>query len=124
MEALRFEPARDEFDAALGGRPNQIDRQRQDVEVSSSDLLDVASTPAAITAERLRNDVSVGFRTSRSGSAGAARRRSTTHGGRGHSGDLALAAVEWIHHGATLEGPTTRARSSSASRSARTSPSS
>src|SRR2546427_7905598 len=42
-------------------RPNQLDRTRDDVEVSAEELLDVASTPGEITEEGLRNDVSVGI---------------------------------------------------------------
>ncbi len=49
------------FDRVLGDRPNQIERQRDDVRVTSSDLLDVASTPGGITEEGLRNNVSVGI---------------------------------------------------------------
>jgi malate synthase len=48
------------FDRVLGERPNQIDRQRDDVDTSAADLLDVAATPGAITDEGLRNNVSVG----------------------------------------------------------------
>src|SRR6185436_2106943 len=55
------DPAREEFDAVLGDRPNQIDRLREDVAVEAGDLLDVAATPGAITEAGLRNDVSVGF---------------------------------------------------------------
>jgi malate synthase len=51
----------EEFDRVLGDRPNQRDRQRDDVEVSARDLLDVASTPGEQTEEGLRNDVSVGI---------------------------------------------------------------
>ena len=43
-------------------RPNQLDRQRDDVSVEARDLLDVSSTPGEITEEGLRNDVSVGLR--------------------------------------------------------------
>jgi malate synthase len=49
------------FDAVLGERPNQIDRQRDDVEIGSDDLLDVPATPGAITEEGLRSNVSVGI---------------------------------------------------------------
>jgi malate synthase len=51
-----------EFDRVLGDRPNQLDRQRDDVSVSAEELLDVASTPGEVTEEGLRNDVSVGLR--------------------------------------------------------------
>ena len=50
---------RDVFDAALGDRPNQLDRLRDDVEVSADQLLDVASTPGAVTGAGLRNNVAV-----------------------------------------------------------------
>jgi malate synthase len=50
-----------EFDAVLGDRPNQVDRQREDVDVSAADLLDVQSTPGDITEEGLHNDVNVGI---------------------------------------------------------------
>ncbi len=53
--------ANEEFDRALGERPNQLDRRRDDVEVSAADLLDVAATPGEITGEGLRNDVDVGI---------------------------------------------------------------
>jgi malate synthase len=49
------------FDAVLGERPNQIERQRDDVAADAAALLDVASTPGAITEAGLRNNVSVGI---------------------------------------------------------------
>jgi malate synthase len=49
------------FDRVLGDRPNQIDRLREDVHVSASDLLDVAATPGEITEDGIRNNVSVGI---------------------------------------------------------------
>jgi malate synthase len=52
---------REVFDAALGSRPNQLDRQRDDVSVTASDLLAVAKTPGVITEAGLRNNVSVGL---------------------------------------------------------------
>jgi malate synthase len=42
-------------------KPNQLDRQRPEVEVSAGELLDVAATPGEVTEEGLRNDVSVGI---------------------------------------------------------------
>jgi malate synthase len=49
------------FDRVLGDRPNQVDRQRDDVTASAAALLDVASTPGEITEEGLRNNISVGI---------------------------------------------------------------
>jgi malate synthase len=53
--------AMEAFDRVLGSRPNQIDRQRDDVMVSADDLLDVAATPGDVTEDGLRNNVSVGI---------------------------------------------------------------
>ncbi|HEY7795126.1 MAG TPA: malate synthase A [Gaiellaceae bacterium] len=47
------------FDRVLGDRPNQVDRQRPDVASTAADLLDVAATPGAVTADGLHNNVSV-----------------------------------------------------------------
>jgi malate synthase len=49
------------FDRVLGERPNQIDRQRDDVEIRSAELLDIKATPGEITEAGLRNNVSVGI---------------------------------------------------------------
>jgi malate synthase len=53
--------AMEEFDRVLASRPNQLERQRDDVDVSAGDLLDVEATPGDCTEEGLRNDVSVGI---------------------------------------------------------------
>ena len=97
--------ARDAFDAVLGERPNQIDRQRDDVDVDAAELLD-ARLDARARSPRpgLRGDVNVGFQY-----------LSFWLGGRGAAGidnlmeDAATAEIsrsqlwQWIHHGATLE---------------------
>ena len=54
--------AKAEFDAALGERPNQLDRLREDVATRAADLLDVAATPGEITEAGVRANVSVGIR--------------------------------------------------------------
>jgi malate synthase len=53
---------REVFGAVLGERPNQLDRQRPEVEVSAAQLLDVAATPGEATEEGLRAAVDVGVR--------------------------------------------------------------
>jgi malate synthase len=50
------------FDRALGDRPNQLDRRRDDVRIPADQLLDVASVPGSVTADGLRNNVDVGLR--------------------------------------------------------------
>jgi malate synthase len=49
------------FDGILGERPNQVERRRDDVASTATDLLNVAATPGEITDEGLRNNVSVGI---------------------------------------------------------------
>ena len=92
------------FDAVLGEQPNQIARRRDDVQAGAAQLLDVVSTPGAITETGLRNDVAVGFQYI-----------SFWLGGRGAASinnlmeDAATAEIcrtqiwQWIRHGATLE---------------------
>ena len=55
--------ALEQFDEVLGDAPNQVERQRDDVEVCAGDLLDVASAGGAgeVTEEGLRSDVNVGI---------------------------------------------------------------
>ena len=50
------------FDGVLGERPNQVERQRDDVSVSASDLIDLRVEGGAVTEEGLRQNVSVGIR--------------------------------------------------------------
>ncbi|PIO49914.1 malate synthase A [Leucobacter sp. OAMLP11] len=53
--------ARAEFDAVLGDRPNQVDRQRDDVEVTAAQLLDV-HIGRDITEAGVRENISIGIR--------------------------------------------------------------
>ena len=55
--------AREQFDEVLGERPNQLERQREDVQVTASDLLDAGSAGGreGITEQGVRNDVNVGI---------------------------------------------------------------
>jgi malate synthase len=52
---------REIFDGVLGEAPNQLGKLRDDVVVTAAQLLDVPSTPGAITEAGLRNNVSVGL---------------------------------------------------------------
>jgi malate synthase len=93
-----------QFDEVLGDRPNQVDRQRDDVQVTAADLLDVASTPGAITEGGLRNNVNVAIQYISSWLRG--------NGAAGIYGlmeDAATAEIsrsqvwQWIRHGRTLD---------------------
>ena len=53
--------AKAEFDRVLGDRPNQVDRQREDVSVTAADLLDVAATPGDVSDPGVTLNVSVGI---------------------------------------------------------------
>src|SRR5207253_8559076 len=53
--------AREVFEHGLSGAPNQLERRRDDVNVTAADLLDLPSTPGAITEAGLRTNVNVGF---------------------------------------------------------------
>jgi len=50
------------FDAVLGGRPNQLERLREDVVPDEAALLSIPETPGSITEDGLRTNVSVGVR--------------------------------------------------------------
>jgi malate synthase len=52
---------REVFDGVLGDRPNQLERTRDEVQVTADQLLDVAATPGEQTEAGLRNAVSVGI---------------------------------------------------------------
>jgi malate synthase len=49
------------FNAVLGERPNQLDKLREDVQVTAEQLLDVAATPGDVTEVGLRSNISVGI---------------------------------------------------------------
>jgi malate synthase len=100
--------AREVFEQGLGGQPNQVPRQRDDVDVTAADLLSIPDTPGDITEAGLRGNVNVGFQyvsfwlTGR----GAAAINNLME-------DAATAEIsrsqiwQWIRHGARLEeGPT------------------
>jgi malate synthase len=53
--------AHEVFEKGLDGADNQLERQRDDVQVSAKELLDLRSTPGKITEAGLRTDVNVGF---------------------------------------------------------------
>jgi malate synthase len=54
--------AKAEFDRVMGDRPNQVDRQREDVVVTAEELLDVRVANGQITEEGVGTNVNVGIR--------------------------------------------------------------
>jgi malate synthase len=92
------------FDEVLGERPNQVDKQRDDLSPSADDLLAVPETPGEITEAGLRSNVNVGIQYISSwlrGNGAAAIY--------GLMEDAATAEIargqvwQWIRHGATLD---------------------
>ncbi|BCL18120.1 malate synthase A [Micromonospora sagamiensis] len=53
---------REVFDATLDDRPHQLDRLRDDVQVTAADLLAVDKTPGQVTAVGVRSNVAVALR--------------------------------------------------------------
>ena len=53
--------AREVFELALGGSPNQLTRSREDMSVGAADLLALADTPGRVTEAGLRTNINVGF---------------------------------------------------------------
>ena len=96
--------ARQVFEQGLDGAPNQLQRQRDDVQVSAADLLSLPDTPGAITEQGLRTDVNIGFQyvSFWLGGRGAAAINSLME-------DAATAEIsrtqiwQWVRHGAELE---------------------
>ncbi len=96
--------AREVFDRALGGRPNQKHVMRDDVAVTADDLLDFRIEGGRITEEGLRSNISIALQYLDSWlqGQGAAAIRNLME-------DAATAEIsraqlwQWIHHDATLE---------------------
>jgi malate synthase len=88
----------------LGDRPNQVDRQRDDVSVGSAEILDVPATPGDITEGGLRNDVNVGIQYISSwlrGNGAAAIHHLMEDAA---TAEIARSQVwQWIRHGAHLD---------------------
>jgi malate synthase len=96
--------ATEAFDEVLGERPNQVDRQRDDVSVEARDLLAVPMTPGEVTEQGLRSNVNVGIQYLSSWLRG--------NGAAGIYGlmeDAATAEIsraqvwQWIRHGEVLD---------------------
>jgi malate synthase len=96
--------AREVFEQGLSGAPNQLERRRDDVQVTARDLLDLQATPGSITEAGLRTDVNVGFQyvSFWLSGRGAAAINSLME-------DAATAEIsrsqiwQWVHHGSKLE---------------------
>jgi malate synthase len=100
--------AREVFEQGLDGRPNQLDRRRDDVRVSASDLLNLSATPGAITEKGLRTDVNVGFQYISFWLAGRGAAAINSMMEDAATAEISRTQIwQWIHHGVQLQaGPT------------------
>jgi malate synthase len=95
--------ARTEFDAVLGNRPNQLERQRPEVQVGPARLLDVTRPPDAITRAGLDTNISVGLRYVASWLSGTGAAAIDDLMEDAATAEISRAQVwQWVHHGITL----------------------
>ncbi|MGI8684893.1 MAG: malate synthase A [Acidimicrobiales bacterium] len=96
--------AMDVFDGVLGDRPNQLERLREDVAVTASDLLAVGRTEGAVTEEGVRADVGVGIRYLESWLQGAGAAAIENLMEDAATAEICRAQIwQWQRHGVALE---------------------
>ena len=97
------ETAMAEFDRVLGDRPNQLDRQRDDVEVSAEQLLDVRVPGGEITEAGLRTNVNVGLRYLASWLSGVGAAAIDNLMEDAATAEISRSQIwQWVEHGAEL----------------------
>ena len=96
--------AMEEFDAVLGDAPHQLERRRDEVEVSAEQLLDVSATDGEITEEGLRSNVNVGIQYISSWLRGVGAAAIYGMMEDAATAEIARGQVwQWVHHGAKLD---------------------
>ena len=97
------ETAMREFDGLLGKRPNQLDRQRPEVDVSAKQLLDVQVPGGTITEAGLRTNVSVGIQYIASWLRGTGAAAINNLMEDAATAEISRSQIwQWIHHGVWL----------------------
>ena len=101
------ETAMGEFDRKLGARPNQLDRQRPEVDVTAAQLLDVRVPGGTITEAGLRTNVSVGIQYLASWLRGTGAAAINNLMEDAATAEISRSQIwQWVHHGVSLaEGP-------------------
>jgi len=95
--------AREVFADFMGDKANQIDRQRPEVSVSASDLLDLRVPDGAITEAGLRSNVSVGIQYIESWLRGTGAAAIFNLMEDAATAEISRSQVwQWVHHGASL----------------------
>jgi malate synthase len=97
--------ARDIFDGVLGERPNQVERQRDDVSITAADLLAVPNPGEGVTEAGLRTNVSVGIQYMESWLRGVGAAAINNLMEDAATAEICRAQVwQWCHHAARLDG--------------------
>jgi len=93
------------FDAALGDRPNQLERLREDVSVAGADLLNVSATPGEITEAGVRANVSVGIRYIAAWLSGVGAAAIDNLMEDAATAEISRSQIwQWVHHGRVARG--------------------
>jgi malate synthase len=96
--------AMQEFDKVLGDQPHQVDRRRDDVEVSAQQLLDVPATDGDITEAGLRSNINVAIQYISSWLRGNGAAAIYGMMEDAATAEIARAQVwQWVHHRAELD---------------------
>jgi malate synthase len=96
---------REVFDGVLGDAPNQLGKQRPDVDVTAADMLAISQTPGEITEAGLRNDISVGLQYLASWLHGSGAVAIFNLMGDAATAEIARSQVwQWLHNDVTLAG--------------------
>jgi malate synthase len=92
------------FDEALGDRPNQLDRRRDDVSVTSRDLLHIERAGTGVTEAGLRLNISVGIRYLESWLRGVGAAAINNLMEDAATAEISRAQIwQWCYHGTRLE---------------------
>ncbi len=100
--------AREVFDRALGDRPNQVERQRDDVRVTAAQLLDLRSANGRVTEAGVRGNVAVAVRYLESWLRGVGAAALDNLMEDAATAEISRSQIwQWVHHGTeTSEGRT------------------
>jgi malate synthase len=95
--------AREVFERGLAGRPNQLERRPDGVDVGAAELLDLAATPGGITEQGLRTNINVGFRYVSFWLAGRGAAAIDNLMEDAATAEISRAQIwQWVHHGVEL----------------------
>jgi malate synthase len=100
--------AREVFEKALGGRPNQLDKQRPEVSVTAGELADIRVPGGQVTEAGLRNNISVAIQYLESWLRGTGAVAIFNLMEDAATAEISRSQVwQWVHYGVGLkEGPT------------------